>query len=681
MKLKRSFSSAPILVHPDPSLQFVVEVDASGVGIGAVLSQKSSTDGRLHPCAFLSKKLSPAERNYDVGNRELLAVKTALEEWRHWLEGTEQPFLVWTDHKNLEYIKSAKRLNSRQARWALFFNRFDFVLSYRPGAKNGKPDALSRQFDPDPSPKVSTPILPASCFVGAVTWEIEKRVSEATAGVQSPLGCPSNRLFVPESLRSQVIHWAHTSRISCHPGVRRTLFVAKQRFCWPSMERGIKEYVAACGICARNKTSRQAAVGLLNPLPVPSRPWSDISMDFVTGLPSTEGNTSVMTVVDRFSKMVHFIPLHKLPSAKKTAEVMLSHVFRLHGFPRDIVSDRGPQFVSRFWKEFCSLLDATVSLTSGYHPESNGQTERLNQELETGLRCLVAQNPSTWSKHLIWVEYAHNTLPCSSSGLSPFQCAYGYQPPLFPAVEKESSVPSAQALIRRCRKVWNGARQMLLCSSAHYKRMADRGRTPAPVYSPGQKVWLSTRDLPLRVESRKLAPRFIGPFPISKVINPVAVRLKLPRAMRVHPTFHVSRLKPFKESPLVPASIPPPPPRFLDGGPVFTVSRLLGMRRRGRGCQYLVDWEGYGPEERSWVPARNICDPELIREYRRQHPEDPGPSGAGRGGGGVLSGLGFDLVSGSYCFLVLECAFLFYFGVSHFLLFQVPFPIRSFTLM
>lgn len=162
-----------------------------------------------------------------MGNRELLAVKTALEEWRHWLEGTEQPFLVWTDHKNLEYIKSAKRLNSRQARWALFFNRFDFVLSYRPGAKNGKPDALSRQFDPDPSPKVSTPILPASCFVGAVTWEIEKRVSEATAGVQSPLGCPSNRLFVPESLRSQVIHWAHTSRISCHPGVRRTLL-------WPN---------------------------------------------------------------------------------------------------------------------------------------------------------------------------------------------------------------------------------------------------------------------------------------------------------------------------------------------------------------------------------------------------------------------------------------------------------------
>ena len=129
-RLWESFNSAPILTLPDISLQFVVEVDASDLGIGAVLSRCSKTDDKLHPCAFLSRRLSPAERNYDVGNRELLAVKVALEEWRHWMEGAKLPFLVWTDHKNLEYIRSAKRLNSRQARWALFFNRFDFSLSY-----------------------------------------------------------------------------------------------------------------------------------------------------------------------------------------------------------------------------------------------------------------------------------------------------------------------------------------------------------------------------------------------------------------------------------------------------------------------------------------------------------------------------------------------------------------------
>ncbi|KAI3374601.1 hypothetical protein L3Q82_021170, partial [Scortum barcoo] len=144
-----------------------------------------------------------------------------------------------------------------------------------------------------------------------------------------------------------------------------------------------------------------------------------------------KGNTTVLTVVDRFSKMAHFIPLPKLPSAKETAQVMINHVFRIHGLPTDIVSDRGPQFVSVFWKEFCRLLGATVSLSSGYHPESNGQTERMNQELETCLRCLVAQNKTTWSQHLTWIEYAHNTLPTAATGLSPFHVVHGYQPPVF----------------------------------------------------------------------------------------------------------------------------------------------------------------------------------------------------------------------------------------------------------
>ena len=215
------------------------------------------------------------------------------------------------------------------------------------------------------------------------------------------------------------------------------MFAISRRFWWPSMEPEVREYVEACSVCARNKSSTGTRMGLLQPLPIPSRPWSDISLDFVTGLPVSQGNTTVLTVVDRFSKMVRFIALPKLPSAKETAEIMLNHVFRIHGFPRDIVSDRGPQFISRYWKEFCKLIGAKVSLTSGYHPEANGQTERLNQQLETGLRCLVSQNPATWSKHLVWVEYAHNTLPTSATGFTPFKCVFGYEPPLFADNEPE----------------------------------------------------------------------------------------------------------------------------------------------------------------------------------------------------------------------------------------------------
>ncbi len=327
----------------------------------------------------------------------------------------------------------------------------------------------------------------------------------------------------------------------------------------------------------------------------------------------------VLTVVDRFSKAAHFIPLPKLPSAKETAVTVVDHIFRLHGLPMDVVSDRGPQFVSKFWQEFCKLLGATVSLSSGFHPQRNGQTERANQDLERVLRCLVSKNPSSWCQQLSMVEYAHNSLPVSSTGLSPFKCSLGYQPPIFPSLESEVAVPSAHAFVQRCRHTWSRARETLLQVGARTKAKTDRYRSKPPVYVVGQKVWLSTKNIPLRSVSNKLAPKFIGPFPVTKIISPVAVRLKLPPAYRrIHPAFHVSKIKPVFHSHINPPVPVPPPPRLVDGEPTYSVNHILDSRRRGRRFQYLVDWEGYGPEERSWVPARDILDHSLIDDYNRQ---------------------------------------------------------------
>ena len=229
-ELKKRSISKPVLVNSDLSLPFVIEVDASEVGVGAILSKRSQHDNSLHPCVYFSRSLPPDEKNYDVGDRELLAIKLALEEWRHWLEGAEQLFVVWTDHKNLLYIQQTKRRNVRQARCSMFFNRFNYTLTYRPSSKNIKPDALSRMYDHLDSKTVPEPIVPMNRIVVPLLWDIKAVVQSTLATDPGAGGGPPNCLFVPVRVHSCVLQWAHSSNLAGHPGVQCTRVFLSRRF-------------------------------------------------------------------------------------------------------------------------------------------------------------------------------------------------------------------------------------------------------------------------------------------------------------------------------------------------------------------------------------------------------------------------------------------------------------------
>uniref|UniRef100_A0A8C6NK09 Gypsy retrotransposon integrase-like protein 1 n=1 Tax=Nothobranchius furzeri TaxID=105023 RepID=A0A8C6NK09_NOTFU len=453
---------------------------------------------------------------------------------------------------------------------------------------------------------------------------------EALKTDPGPGNGPPGRLFVPQPLRSKAIHWAHTGKFALHPRVGRTVALVKRAFWWPSVFNDVKSYISGCHTCAQQKGDNRPPAGLLNPLPIPSRPWSHIALDFVCGLPDSHGFNTILTIVDRFSKACHLVPLKSLPSSVVTAKLLVKLVFRLHGIPDEILSDRGPQFISRVWKELTETLGARVALTSGFHPQTNGQCECMNQELGAMLRCVCSAHPSTWGSHLAWVEYAHNSHISTATGQSPFESSISYQPSLFPLQSPvTSTVPQ---FLRGARRAWSTTRAALDHTARRNQLLADRQRRPAPVYSLGQGVWLSSKDIPLKATTQKLTPRFIGPFKIKAVPTPSSVCLDLPRSLRVHPVFHVSLVKPLVSSPLCPTPAPPPPARLYNRGLVYTVSRILDSCPCGRGVQYLVDWEGHGPEERSWVPHSFIEDPSLIRDVEAASARMPGGVRWGRGG-------------------------------------------------
>ncbi|KAK1595675.1 hypothetical protein QYE76_018377 [Lolium multiflorum] len=549
-ELKRLLTSAPLLALPDFNKQFEIECDASGIGIGGVLMQ----EGR--PIAYFSEKLSGAKLNYPIYDKELYALIRVLEVWQHYLWPKE--FIIHSDHEALKYLKAQSTLHKRLAKWVEFIESFPYIIKHKKGKDNIVADALSRKNMLLTQLDVKIPGLEILCDLYATDHDFAEPYRLCALGkawekyhIHDGFLFRANKLCVPESsVRLLLLQESHAGGLMGHFGREKTLLMLADHFYWPKMRRDVDRYVKRCITCNKSK-SKLKPHGLYTPLPAPTTPWEDISMDFVLGLPRTKrGHDSIFVVVDRFSKMSHFIACHKSDDASHIANLFFREIVRLHGVPKTIVSDRDVKFMSYFWKTLWRKLGTKLLFSTTCHPQTDGQTEVVNRTLSQLLRSMIKKNLKEWEDCLPHVEFAYNRAVHSTTELCPFEVVYGFKPitplDLLPLPIHERVNMEASKRADFVKKIHVKTKELIEKkgkSNAARKNMKRKEM----LFKPGDLVWVHFRkDRFPQLRKSKLKPRGAGPYKVLAKINDNAYSIDLPEdEFGVSNSFNVADLTPY----------------------------------------------------------------------------------------------------------------------------------------
>jgi hypothetical protein len=587
-----------------------IETDASDLALGACATQER--DGKWHPIAYYSRKFSGPEERYDVHDKELLAIVAALQHWRIYAESCSD-LTIYTDHKNLVQFTTTKVLNRRQVRWSELLGQYKFKILYTPGKDNGRADALSRRSD-----LAGTKTINEHAILG-INQDGTLGPAQQVNNIFKVINQGRLKLQVPDELQEAIIREHHDDPLHGHPGITRTMELIQRQYQFPDMKDKVTKFIKQCVPCQQNKHSTHAKYGEMQTIQAPKAPWTDITMDFVTQLPvSVDPATgyaydSIFVVVDRHTKYAEMIPFRHNYSAEKLAHVFKDRIIRYHGIPETIISDRDKLFTSNFWTTLLAQMGTRKKLSTAYHPQTDGQTERTNQTMETYLRIYSNQQQDNWVSLLPIAQLAYNNKLSEATGMTPYFANHGRHPNLFtkqfPSIEAEAAMVTAAEI----KKIHKQARENLEAAQKKSVSYANKKRKMAPQLKEGDKVYLLTKNLRTRRPTKKLDHVKVGPFFILKQTGPVNYQLDLPKDAKIHPVFHVSLLEP--ADPRTPVQ-----QDFhyqIEEENEFEVEAIIQHRVGDNGTEYLVKWKGYPQSENTWEPETNLRNCQrMLQKYR-----------------------------------------------------------------
>ena len=609
-ELKTQMCSSPILAQLNFDKRFILQVDTLAYGMVAILSQEGDptnltpnlawwTKPTLHPVAYYSATFTATEWNHNIYEWELLTVMKALAHWRPYLGWTKVLFIIWTDHTNLQYLKSPRNLNRHTAQWHTDLQEYDYQLEYIPGKTNTVVDALSQPADIDQGQqdnKDVTILAQQICI----------------------LHTSKGQVIVPnvKELKRAIVSKAHDTPTAGHPGRDKTLWKVQHDYWWVGMKKWIEDYIKGCAICQQTKIQTHKWHTPMYQIPTTPNmlPFQTVAMDLITELPNRWGFNAILTIIDHgCSRAAVFLPCTTNISGPGIAQLYLDNIYQWFGLPTKIISDRDPHFTSHFRKVITKKLGIQQNLSTMFHPQMDGLSEWKNQWVEQYLHTITALYPEDWSYWITVALAVHNNWINSTMGLSPNQVLFGYSPHLTPSEVIKMDNEAVEKQVKWMMEAWDWVIKTI---------NQKAGKIPSAQFAIRDQVWLEGTYLKLPHQATKLAPKRYRPFMITKQINPVTYQLTLPTTWQIHPVFHVSLLSPYRETDAHGLNYSRPPPDLISGEEFYEVEQIRDHQCHGwsRTLQYLIKWKGSPESDNTWEPADLVITPDLLKEYHKHRP-------------------------------------------------------------